>query len=653
MTNPPLKAFERSLSDFEKSFVDYPAEKQLLDDCRSGKDAVIYEQRPKLPTKQNTVRASFLRFLALGGDERALIHEKGVQLSGAWIEGKLDFEGATLPNSLRLTYCHLTTTNLRDSVVHGCLLFQVCHVEGLEADRMVCSGTVFLSHVISTSEVSFAGAQIGGDLVCDGGKFDGKEGNALICDRAKIKGCVFLRNEFSSTGTVSLANAQVGGSLECTKGMFDGKGGNSLSFGNTVIKGDVYLNGEFTATGEVAMIGAQIGGDLVCENGQFVVKDGNALSCDGAVIKGCVVLKNGFTATGTVRLQGAKIGGDLECSDSTLDDMNGYALLAENMTVAGMFFFLNLSVKGVVSLVSAKVGSLEDDLKSWPEGKLDLDGFVYDRLSGIAPKDAKTRLKWLDKQSASHAGLIRDGKDFKPQPWKQLQKVLYDMGHFKEVRLVAIAFEDRRHLANLIGQAPENWNKARARIYRKISRCFHCLYGVLLSYGHYSPSRLIVEMLIVWLLCGAFYWYAALYGDNGNGVFAPSNPLVFQNPEYAACVPASPAANLEGYKLGCGLPSVQGAGNWYLCRKLPEEYTGFSPFAYSLDLILPLVDLQQEHDWAPRIPTPKNTWTDELLTWDFPKHCTRFLMWFEILFGWVSSLLLVAVVSGLTKRREE
>jgi len=106
-------------------------------------------------------------------------------------------------------------------------------------------------------------------------------------------------------------------------------------------------------------------------------------------------------------------------------------------------------------------------------------------------------------------------------------------------------------------------------------------------------------------------------------------------------------------KAACGLPSVQGAGNWYLCKDLREEYTGFSPFLYSLDLILPLVDLQQEHDWAPMIPTPQNTWANEWSNLKNLKHWTRFLMWLEILFGWMASLLLVAVVSGLTKRREE
>jgi len=415
-----------------------------------------------------------------------------------------------------------------------------------------------------------------------------------------------------------------------------------LTCDSAVVKGNVYLRNGFAATGTVCMNGAQIGGNFECTAGKFDGKDGNALLCDGALIKGSVFLKKDFTATGTVCMTGAQIGGNLECTKGKFDGKEGEALVAAGMTVAGEFCFKNLSgVKGGVSLIATKVGSLIDDFESWPK-ELNLDGFVYGRLAVDAPTDAETRLEWLKKQPALHL----DGKDFKPQPWWQLQKVLRDMGHLEDARQVAIALEDQLRTAKLIGQTPGDWCKPIAGIYRIFSRIFHWLFGWLIGYG-YRPLGLFFKMLVVWLLCGAFYWCAAF-----NGVFAPSNPLIFQNPKYAACVPASPAAKLEGYKSGCGLPSVQGAGNWYLCSNLPEEYTGFSPLAYSLDLILPLVDLQQEHDWVPMIPTPKDTWPCELSMWCL-KHFTRFVVWLEILFGWVSSLLLVAVVSGLTKRREE
>lgn len=95
--------------------------------------------------------------------------------------------------------------------------------------------------------------------------------------------------------------------------------------------------------------------------------------------------------------------------------------------------------------------------------------------------------------------------------------------------------------------------------------------------------------------------------------------------------------------------TVPGEGNWYLCADLDEEYTGFSPLAYSLDLLIPLVDLQQARDWAPLIPPPHQQWYRELTRFGI-KHVTRLLTWVEIIFGWVGSLLLVAVLTGVTER---
>lgn len=112
-----------------------------------------------------------------------------------------------------------------------------------------------------------------------------------------------------------------------------------------------------------------------------------------------------------------------------------------------------------------RVGSLEDDIKSWSQENLALDGFVYDRLTGSAPTDATNRLAWLNKQFPLHAGVeLFEGKgnSFRPQPWQQLQKVLCEMGHIEDARQVGIAFEDRLRKANLIGQTPESWCKPRA-----------------------------------------------------------------------------------------------------------------------------------------------------------------------------------------------
>lgn len=460
----------------------------------------------------------------------------------------------------------------------------------------------------------------------------------------------FLKDGFTSSGTVYLQNAEINGNLECTGGRFNGNRDDALVFDRAVVKGSVFLNDSFAATGTVRLVATRIDGSLNCRNSSFAdIRPDGALNCERAVIIGSVEFRDEFTAIGTVRLLGARIGDNLYFQRATLDGhLNGNALLADGMTVTGVFHFCQLTlVRGSVSLSSSKVGSFADNEQSWSEGSLILDGFVYDRLTGNAPTSAEIRLAWLDKQVESHTGLVCNGNSFKPQPWRQLQKVLHEMGHDEDARKVAIAFEERLRKANLIGQTPETWCKPIAWLYRTISRGFHWSFGMIVGYG-YRPLRLFFIMLAVWLGCGAFYWYAAL-----DGVFSPSNPLVFQHQNYDVCKADNDKAKKELAKSASSLPPpIQGAGNWYLRANLREEYTGFSPLVYSLDLILPLVDLQQEQDWAPMIPTPKNTWTDELLTWS-PKYCTRFLIWFEILFGWVTSLLLVAVVSGLAKRREE
>ena len=611
-----------------------PAESKLLSACANGEVAVLGSERPTEKSETNTVRASFIRFLTLGGDDEVPVHEQGVQLVGAWIEGTLILNGTVTPTDLSLRRSHFEfTPEFEGSEVRGKLDLSGSFLPGLRANRAVIKGSVFLSNgLTSTGEVRLLGAQIGSNLECNGAKLDGQDGDALSADGAVIKGGVFLKDGFTATGEVRLLGAQIGSNLECNGAKLDGKGGEALSADGAVIKGSVFLSDGFSATGDIRLLEVQIGGTLACKGAKLDGKDGSALSLDRAVIKGDVFLDDGFTATGQVRLLGTQIGGDLSCDRAKLDGKGGDALSAGGMAVIGSFFFRDLAapVNGV-SLTSAKVGRLIDDEASWG-GRLNLDGFVYGHLAGDAPTDAKTRLSWLNKQQTR----FRGSESFKPRPWKQLQSVLRNMGHTEDARQVAMAFEDRLRSSNLIGQTPATWPTWKRAAYRYPAIGLHVLFKALMGYG-YRPMRLGIWMLTVWLVCAAVYWGAAL-----QGVMAPSNPLVFQNlPAYQSC------------KNSQSKPGPEGETNWYLCEDLPEEYTGFSPLAYSLDVLLPLVNLQQETDWAPLIPTPKGSWYQELFAhWTF-KHLVRIVVWFEILFGWVASLLLVAVVSGLTKRSDE
>ncbi len=500
-----LKAHGRSLADFVSLL---PAEKTLLEACRMGMRADIGEgKRPENLSDDNQVRPGFIRFLALGGDDRAPVHEKGVQIAGAWIDGDLDLEA-----------CHCVAPIL----IHGCKI---------AGDVIVRDATLSILSLVATAIDSLQG------------------------DRLTTFGAILLRDGFS-------------------------------------------------ASGEVRLLGAKIGGDLSCNGGKFEAKEGNALSCDGADISGAAFFANGFHATAEVRLLGANIGGDLSCKDGKFEPKEGSALSCEGAKIGGVLFFRKVAkITGHVSFMAAEVNSLSDDRESWALAPhLMLDGFRYGRIVE-GPTDAATRIAWLKMQFAEHLK-----EEFRPQPWEQLIKVLRDMGHEADARKIAIEKQKALYAAGKI---------------TGILRPLHKAYGLLAGYGH-KPMRTICAMLLVWFAASLMYFLA-----DQKGLMAPASPIIHAD------------VRLQD---SCGGAKGIRETSWTQCASLPQEYTTFYSFAYSFDLILPLVDLQQDEDWAPI--TTKN----DGKTWIGLGLIARLVTWFEILFGWTASLLLVAVLGNLVKK---
>jgi hypothetical protein len=640
------------------------------------------------------LRPGFVRFLALGGDDSAPVHERGVQISGGWIDGDMDCQGAVLPHDLILWQCRLDGDLILRGATTRTLNLGGTRLKGIEGDQLETTGGVFLREGFNASgEVRLPGARIGGNLECDGGRFDNPGGDALSCNGAEIKGSaslrkgfrasgtvrllgarmegslscvggrfenpkgmallcdgletkggVFLREGFHAFGEVRLLGARIGNILDCVGGRFENPGGFALAFDGAEIKGTVFLRRGFHACGEVRLLGARIGGDLECDGGRFENPGETALSCDRLETTGSVFLRRGFHACGETRLPGSRIGGDFRCDDGRFENPKGVALWCDGAQIAGPLFLRDgARLDGALGLSAAQVGSLVDEEACWPKAIV-LDGFRYDRLAGDAPVDAAARIGWLDRQSEMHLTT-----DFKPQPWEQLIKVLREMGHHHAARDIAI---EKQNQLRRVG-----------KIRGYVAVPLHWLFGVLAGYG-YRPLRPAKIAFWLWLGFALIYHLMA-----GQGVFGPSNPLVFDNPKYAHCRPDAPEVSATGK------PRV---GNWVWCADSPGEYAAFSPLAYSLDLILPVISLGQANEWGPITPASApdkrelqrfgnlmfdilkigdpRTWEwlqnpDDPAKWrEFLGLVTRFLVWFEILMGWLFSGLMVAVLSGLAKK---
>ncbi len=692
------RAFGRSLSDFPDR---NKAEEKLLACARAGEPAEFGDTVPETEDekKDRTIRAGFVRFLALGGDDDAPVHEQGVQIQGAAIDGALDLDNCTLPANLGLFNCNIAgDVNLQGACLRS-LSLQGSRCAGIEGDRLNATGSVFLrGGFTARGAVRLLGAKIGGNLECDGGEFAGadedgralhcdgidvgggvflrkcavksgavrlpgakiggvldcsggtfagadKDGDALVCDGIDVGGGVFLRNGFTARGAVRLLVATIETVLDCSGGQFAGadKDGNALACDGIAVGGGVYLGNGFTARGAVRLIGAKIGGNLECDGGRFegADKDGNALACDRIDVGGSVFLREGFVAHGAVRLLGATIGGDVVCADGRFggtgedaerkkdaESEDGsvkkrapvpLALDLSRATVNGTLYLVGKKTRfhGGADLTGSHIRRIADDVNRTtrfrapdpsPKGGgpapcfLVLDGLTYDRFGEDTDLSADARLAFLRLQHPFDLG-----KDFKPQPWMQMVKVLRETGHADAAREIAIAHEEARRAAGVITS--------------RTASLLHRFYGWLVGYGH-RPMRLLKITAVVWFVCAIIYENAAQHGW-----MAPTQSFYFQHARYDSCRP-------------------ENGGNWTRCETTAPEYTTFNPLTYSLDVLLPLVDLQQQDAWAPIVDMGK-------APIDTPWGVTvRVVMWLEILFGWLASLLLAAVVAGLAKRTD-
>jgi hypothetical protein len=129
-------------------------------------------------------------------------------------------------------------------------------------------------------------------------------------------------------------------------------------------------------------------------------------------------------------------------------------------------------------------------------------------------------------------------------------------------------------------------------------------------------------MVLVWLACAMVYEVAA-----GNGAIAPT--ASWQSNDRASACSAPPGHAID----------------WTRCPELPQQYPAFSALAYSLEHLVPFVDLQQRRLWSVAGErTAPSAWGT----------AARLVAWYEALLGWAGWLLVaLCLISALNRRRGE
>jgi len=621
------------------------AEKRLLEACKKGEVLNLADERPTKKTVDNEIRGEFLRALILNNNQEIeengekyilKIDPKGLNVRGAYITGTFDFSSCN--TDLPFIFLNSFFENeiiLIDSKIK-LLILSGSKITSIIAQRLICDSDIFLRNGFeSKGEINFISAQIVGNLNCVNGKFLNKNGNALNCNSAKIKGSVFLKDGFESNGEVNFVSAQISGELDCRNAKLTNEDSSiTLNCNGVTIRGTVFLKDGFESKGEVDFTSSKIG-SLECTGGKFL-NEKTALSFNSAKINGMVYLNNSFESKGEIDFISAEILGSLFCGNGKFSaKLSEKSLNFEGAKINKNVFFNNnfesngiidfgysqigntlelskLNIKGNFILTSAKINVIWIDDNFWEKkdfGNIQLDGLLYEHLD-IKDLNSEILINLL--------GKMPEDETFKTQSYRQLVKVLRNNGDNIYADDVMIKYNDIQASKNTF-----------------ILKILKKIYKITTGYG-YRPKNMLGTLIIVWLFFGWIYQTTAEMA-----VFAPNNPLIFQKKDFYQCVIDENGTSFSDL---CNQKEYNEQNNWTKSKKLEGEYTTFQPYIYSLDLILPVVDLQMNKDWGVFIsPTNSNFTLNDLIRW---------IVWIEIIIGWVLGYILLSYLSGIISKRD-
>lgn len=546
-----------------------PAEEEIVARLQSGNfdrlgDGVL----PAEPDPARLVRATFLRFLILGGEAGYRPHEKGVLVRGAWISEVLDLEACRVFRDIGLKDCHFEATPILRAAIINRLFLDGSRLPGLQAERLEARGGIYLRGAEVEGAIHLDQARLGGNLECDGAAIRNRGGYALL--------------------------------------------GRSLEVRNVLLRGA-------TLRGGANLSGAVLAADLDAAGATIPAFEGMALDAGELACHGSVVLRNAVV-TGEVRLTGSRVDGDLDCSGTAVENAGGAAIEASRAIVKGAFFLRGKArLEGTLALTGASLGTIHDEAACWPKpGELLLNRCRYGAFID-GPVDAESRLDWLARQTPE-----RWGEDFWPQPYEQLAAVFREMGHGEDASSVLVIKERLQRRAR----------RARTEnpVWRALLTVADGILGVTLGYGR-RPLFALVWLTFFWLAGVATFAYA-----ERQGAIMPNSAVVLRAPEWTLCGIAQGEQRslvATGPSQGLAAPGQ----NQLACfrqRWEASSYPAFSPWMYSLDTLLPVLDMGQRSFWRPNPTKPGG-------------RIAINYFYFQSVVGWALSLLAVAGFSGLVK----
>ncbi len=557
------------------------AERTAAEALAAGDERKVGTGRLRDTERQAPIDAATLRWLllrAVDGSGAA----SGLRLAGARIAGDLILDGLTLPFPILLRNCKLGRVSLEGAEMRT-LRLQNCRCRGIEATRVHVTGALQLDQGFRCDgPIRMADATIGTDFNCHRGRFVNPGGRALLFDGTRIGGRALLRRA-KFTGKVTAVNSRVEGGFSGSRSTFDNGGGVALSIERIRVNGWIFFR-DATAHGRLRLAGASTTSDLHLGRATVdqVPRGKPALDLSRVDVGGRLVLRETDCA-GPVRLRNASVRGDVELHSATL----AHRVVLDSLSVGGRLTLLNTELGGGdangISLIGAKVTG---------------------------------RFRWRPRELPPHtkvnlAGACVGSLDDRGARWPQ-----------RGLMLEGFSYDTIRDVASKPGWLERRiaWVRSSQRKGRYSPQPYEQLIGVLRRGGHEQQAREVAmakqdDLRELGDLAGparASNWVVGKALGHGYRVW----PLAI----LALAVAAIGAALFEVFE--ADLVAVSGK----------TDPPTFNAIAYSIDTLLPIIDLGQAGAWL-----PDGGW---LAVW----------VWLQVASGWILATFIGVGLTGLVRK---
>jgi hypothetical protein len=226
--------------------------------------------------------------------------------------------------------------------------------EAIAAHGLVVDGSVECVRLDARGSVSLQASAITGSVDLTDARVISPGARALVMSYAAVGGKLECRR-IVVEGETRIHNLRITASLSMSGARLENPAGIALSAGGLSVGGGVFLTEAFTARGEIMLIGAQLGANLSLSGAHLENPNGRALNLDGARVG--VIHGEKLTSLGQLSLVGARITGDLNLTGAAAEVQDGRpAMTAERATIDGTLTLVGMSAVGEMNLRTVQVG---------------------------------------------------------------------------------------------------------------------------------------------------------------------------------------------------------------------------------------------------------------------------------------------------------